>query len=606
MKTRRSSALALALTGALLLAACTSPAADDADADETAAPDRAASVEADGPCKADLGDVQTADGTVSISIGEVEWLGYNSNTPETYSTYNSVVNSRMFGSFFYYGTDGTICEDAEFGSIELVSEEPLVTRYTIADDAVWSDGEPVQYADYLLEWAAQAIPTAETAGTDDEEPLFNNVSGLRFGGHVPEGPQGEAGGKSMQYDYAVVYPDWKLQVGEAFPAHVVAEQVGVTVEELVTAIHDRDYSVLEPAAEFWNEAWLSPTPGTLPDPALTPVNGQYALKEGGWVAGQSLTLTANESYWGTPAATRELTYRFAAADTHVQALQNGDLDVIEPQATVDTLAQLEALGDRVTVLTGNSLTWEHLDFNFREGNVFADDLALREAFALCVPRQQIVDNLIKPINPDAVVLNAREVFPFQDRYEDVVGVSYDGRYDAVDLDAARERVQASGATEPVQVRIGYSAPNPRRADQVALIKSSCDQAGFEVTDVGSSDFFDTTLPNGDYEVALFAWASSGQIASGQNIYSSTGAQNYGQFSNAEVDAAWDVLASTVDTDVHLEQMTVIETLLWDQLFGIPVFTHPGVVAHASDLGNVRLTSTQSMVPWNAEQWVRGG
>jgi peptide/nickel transport system substrate-binding protein len=56
--------------------------------------------------------------------------------------------------------------------------------------------------------------------------------------------------------------------------------------------------------------------------------------------------------------------------------------------------------------------------------------------------------------------------------------------------------------------------------------------------------------------------------------------------------------------VHLEQTKVIEKLLWDDLFGIPVFAHPGVNAYNSNLQNVRKTSTQSTIVWNAEQWYR--
>lgn len=607
MKIRRAgAAIAAAATGALLFSACSSPAGnqDDAEATPTGTTTQSAGGE-EGPCKADVGEVETADGNISYSVGEDEFLGYNSNTPETYSTYNSAVTERMIGSFIYFGTDGTICRDEEYGTFEAVSEDPLQVRYTLADDAAWSDGTPITYADYLLEWAAQAI-TVDGAVTEDgsEEPLFNHISGLTLGDYVPEGPQAEsADAKEFQYDYERVYADWQLQVGGAFPAHVVAEQAGVSVEELVDAIHNLDMAVLQPAAEFWNTGWLSPTPGELPDPALVPVSGPYTFKENGWVAGQSITLTANEEYWGTPPGTRELTFRFAPADTHVQALQNGDLDVIEPQATVDTVTQLEGLGSQVTVTTGQTLTWEHLDFNFNAGP-FADSLPLREAFAYCVPRQKIVDDLIKPIDETAVVMNAREVFPFQDNYEEVVSASYDGRYDQVDLDMAKEKFAEAGVTAPVQVRIGYSAPNPRRADEVAAIKASCDQVGFEIVDAGSPEFFDVVLPNNDYEVALFAWAGSGQIASGQNIYASTGTQNYGGFSNPDVDAAWDTLASSVDPAVHEEQVKVIEKLLWDELFGIPVFAHPGVGAYNSSLENVRDTAAQSGIVWNAEQWVR--
>jgi peptide/nickel transport system substrate-binding protein len=605
VKIRRSgAAFAAVAAGALLLSACSSPAAEPEAEETTTAGETAAAETPSDPCKVDTGTTETAEGEVKYSVGEDEFLGYNTNTPETYSTYNSAVTERILGGFWYFGVDGTICTDDAFGTYEAVSEDPLQVAYTVADDAAWSDGTPVSYADFLLDWATQAI-TSDGAVTEDasETPLFNHVSGLTLGDYVPEGPVADsAEAKSFQYDYERVYADWKILIGSPLPAHVVAEQIGVTTDELVTAIQELDMSVLEPAAEFWNTGWLM-TAGELGDPALTPSSAAYGFKPDGWVAGQSITLTANENFWGTPAATQDVTFRFAAADTHVQALQNGDLNIIEPQATVDTVAQLEQLGSAVTVTTGQTLTWEHLDFNFNNG-IFSDSLEAREAFAYCVPRQKIVDDLIKPIDETAVVMNAREVFPFQDSYEDVVSASYDGRYDEVDLDMAKEKFAAAGLEEGTELRIGYSAPNPRRADEVAAIKASCDQVGFNVVDTGSPEFFDKDLPNGDYEVALFAWAGSGQIASGQNIYATGQPQNYGGYSDETVDAAWDTLASTVDEAVHTEQTKIIEKQLWDTLFGIPLFAHPGVGAYSSDLTNVRDTAAQSGIVWNAEQWAR--
>jgi peptide/nickel transport system substrate-binding protein len=602
LKIRRlSAAVAMAASGALLFAACTSPAGND---EPEAGESTATSAAAEGQCKPDLGEVTTADGEIKASI-EDEFLGYNSNTPETYSTYNTAVTDRLFSSFYYFGTDGTICPDETFGTYEAVSEDPLQVEYTLSDEAVWSDGTPVTYADYLLDWATQAI-TEDGKVTEDasETPLFNHVSGLTLGDYVPEGPQADsADAKTFTYDYERVYADWKILITGAFPAHIVAEQAGVSTEELVTAIQELDMTVLEKAAKFWNEGWLS-QPGQVPDPALTPVNGPYNFKADGWEAGQYITLEANPEYWGTPAATKELTFRLVAADAQIQALANGDLDVIQPNGpTVDTVAQLEQLGDAVTVDTNQNLTWEHLDFNFGSG-IFADSLEAREAFALCVPRQKIVDDLIKPIAPDAVMMNAREVFPFQESYEDVVSQSYDGRYDEVDLEAAKEKFAAAGLKEGEKVRIGYAAPNPRRAAEVEAIKSSCDQVGFDIVDSADPEFFDKALPNGDYEVALFAWAGSGQIASGQNIYATGFPQNYGKYSDETVDEAWDTLASTTDEAVHAEQTVIIEKQLWDTLFGIPLFAHPGVIAFGSSLSNVQNTATQSGVFWNAEQWAR--
>lgn len=643
MKTRRlNAAVAVTAAGVLALSACTSGAGEgdptsaggDASQETTETEGADGGTEGEGEtsaeggeeggelesCLTDAGITETAEGEIFFSTGEDEWSGYNSITADTYSTYNSVIAGQMAAGFIYYGPDGTICQNEDFGTYEVTSEDPLTVEYTISDEATWSDGTPITINDYLMDWAAQnpefLVPGYASGENPDAKPVFNHVSSS-FPQYVPEGPEGEPGSKTFTVTYSTQYPDWELMIGSALPSHVVAAQIDMTGDELAQAILDRDADTVMKTVDFWNEGWLS-EPGQLPDPAIAPSSGPYRLMADGWTAGQSITLEANPEYWGTPAATQRLTFRFAPADTHVSSLANGELNVIEPQATVDTISQLEALGESVTIETGSVLTWEHLDFNFNEyadwdeadgpkpePSVFAESqggLAAREAFALCVPRQAIVDTLIAPIAPDTEVMNAREIFPFQDGYEDTVSAAYDGRYDEVDLEAAKAKLEEAGLTEPIDVRIGYNAPNPRRTETVALIKASCDQAGFNIIDVSSDAFFTETLPNGAYDVALFAWAGSGQIASGQNIYGTGKPQNYGGYSNEAVDAAWTELTASLDEAVWAEQRDVIEKELWDTLFGIPLYAHPSVVAYSSNLENVRPTSTQDGVSWNAFQW----
>jgi peptide/nickel transport system substrate-binding protein len=622
--------MAVVAAGALVLAGCTSD--PETTEEETSAPagggstdegsetegsdDGSATSDAGGEAggegdtaKADLGDVQTKDDEVSFSTGAEEYNAYNGNTSSTNSTYNAVVNNQLIGGFWYWGTDGTIYPNEWFGSYEVTSEDPLTVEYTISDEAVWSDGTPVTSNDFLLEWAS-SNPVSLFGERDEEganEGTFDPVS-TSFGDYVPEAPETEVGSKTFTITFPEPYPDWELLVSGALPSHVAAEQSGLEPDALAQAIIDGDAETVASVGEFWNTGWLFPD-YQVTDEALVPSSGPYTLEGATWQSGESLGLVPNESFYGPAPASSNLTFKFAAPESHVQALQNGDINVIEPQATVDTVDQLEGMSDTVGILTGNEMTWEHLDFNFAEGSVFSDDeggLAAREAFAMCVPREQIIQNLIQPINPDAEVMNLREKFPFQDDYQEVVDAAYDGRYDQVDLEGAAAKLEEAGVTTPVEVRIGYSAPNQRRTDEVAAIKASCDEAGFNIVDAGDPAFFEAggSLETGDWEVALFAWAGSGQVASGQPIYSTNGGQNFGGFSNEEVDAAWETLAASNDPAVHLEQVKIIEKLLWDNLYGIPVFAHPGVVGYDNTLENVRHNSTQTGVSWNAEQWVR--
>lgn len=612
--TKLSAAAALAAGSALILSACAPGGGNagessngsgasqggDSGAGNVIEGDKGQKLtaEASGPEMADLGDVKTQDGSIAYSVGADDFLSYNGLQSNTYTTYNSAVADRMFSSFWYFGTDGSIIPNKDFGTYEKTSDDPLTVKYTISDDAKWSDGTPVTAGDFIVHWAANN-DTVKAEGS--ETPLFDSIS-FEQGKYIPEAPEGEADGKEFTVTYPEPYADWEILISTALPAHIVAKEAGMSFEELVTAAKEKDVEALTPAAEFWNDGWDF-SPGELPDASLVPSMGPYKFKDGGWQAGQSITLEANPEYWGTPPATKELVLRFADPKTHVQALQNGDLDVIEPQATVDTLQQLEGLGDDVNVQTGDQLTWEHVDYNRGEGSVFADSPELREAFALCLPRQQIVDNLIKPIYADAQVMNLREVFPFQDKYQEVVDAAYPKEMDQPNIEKAKELVEKSGVSKPT-VRLGYQAGNQRRTETVALIKSSCDQAGFDVQDANSPVFFKEVMPAGDYDAALYAWAGSGQKASGANIYQSDGAQNQQSYNNPEVDAAWDKLATSLDENEQLEQVKTIEKLLWEDFQAIPLYAHPGLVGHKADVANVRDTAAQSGALWNVEQWVR--
>lgn len=77
-----------------------------------------------------------------------------------------------------------------------------------------------------------------------------------------------------------------------------------------------------------------------------------------------------------------------------------------------------------------------------------------------------------------------------------------------------------------------------------------------------------------------------------------------KYANKTVDEAWKILASSLDPAVHLEQVKVIETELWNDLFGIPLYAHPGVAANDATLTNVRPTATQDQISWNAPQWLK--
>ena len=596
MKRRNSYSLVAATAAvALVLSACSTSSDEEETTGATGGETTTGADESEGS--------DGPDGVVSFTTGADEYNGYNGVLSSTYSTGNSVINDRMGVGFGYFNANGEWQNGTDLGSYEMISEDPLTVEYTINEEAVYQGGTPITCEDYYFDWISQNPQWIQDA--NGGEILFDHVSDPgSYALGVPAGPECEAGAKSFTIEYSAPNPDWELVVAGALPSHVMAEKVGMTKEELFEALKNEDFEVVQEVADNWNN-WYSPNPGELQPIEEVPSYGPFTYLEGGWEPGQYITLVPNPDWWGEAPGVEELVFRFIAPEGQLQALDNQDVNVIEPQGTQDALDTLEAMSG-VTVLTGPTLIWEHLDFNFAEGSVFSDangGLELREAFAYCAPREEIVEKLVRPLDETTEVMNLREFFPTDADYDTVLAEAYDGRYDEVDIEKATELVAASGVENPT-VRIGYSAPNQRRADTVALIQSSCAQAGITVEDIGSADFFAPggALDTGNYDGALFAWSGSGQVVSGRNIYHSQGQQNYHGWSNETVDAEWDKILGSLDPEVWLESKTIIETEIWNDLFGLPIYAHPGIVAHTEGLQNVERNVTQSGVVWNAEKW----
>ena len=132
----------------------------------------------------------------------------------------------------------------------------------------------------------------------------------------------------------------------------------------------------------------------------------------------TMTFEANPDYtWGPQPHVQTIVYSIIGDPTAaVQAMENEEIDIIQPQATADILTQLEGIADRgVEVIQDDGATYEHIDLAQNNGGPFdpaayggdaEKALAVRQAFLHAVPRQDIVDRLIIPLNENATVRNA--------------------------------------------------------------------------------------------------------------------------------------------------------------------------------------------------------
>nr|WP_255479859.1 ABC transporter family substrate-binding protein [Quadrisphaera sp. RL12-1S] len=533
----------------------------------------------------------TSNATITVAH-EAEFNSYNNNTADQNAVQNAVVLNNVLDGFWDYGQDGGVRPTTEFGTYEKTSDNPLTVKYTINDKAVWSDGTPIECSDMVLTWAANSGKFASKETDENGNPLTGFSSAGTTGYEDANIPQCNAGDKTVTVTYNKTFADWNslFAAGSILPAHIVGKNAGVS--DVISAIKNNTTDQVNALAKFYNTGFIG-KPGTV-DKDNWLSAGPYMIDS--WQAGQSITLKANPKWWGTPAKTGTIVIRFIDATAQAQALANGEIQVAKPQPAADILKQLQAIGSSVKIDQGDEYTFEHADFNF-QGEF--KDANLRKAFALCMPRQQIVDKLIKPVNQNATVLNSRWKLQFQQGYQQVVQASYAGQYDQANIDQAK---QLLGGKTGITVRIGYKTPNQRRTDEVSLIKASCDQAGFNVQDAGQSDFFGNGLANGNFDVALFAWSGSPLVSSSASTYVTGGGNNNGKYSNPQVDQLTATLLSETDASKQDQTIGQIEKILWDDVATVPLFTFPGIQANDTKVTGPQFQPAQSQQTWNDNEW----
>ncbi len=553
----------------------------------------------------------------------------NGNTSFGNATANNNINYLVLDGFSYYDNTPELVQNPSFGSYELISEDPLTVKYTLADDLKWSDGTPIDATDLLLNWAAlsRALDTPDfdpSEFTDPETGEFTDAfpedvvyfdSGATPGSRfalVTQTPQVGDDGRSVTLTYDEPFVDWELAfatLGTVLPAHVVAkhalgiEDAQEAKDAVVSAIEDEDQEALAKLSAFWNSGFNFTS---LPeDEDLLTASGPYQITD--FEADQYITLKANPEYKGDNAPNiEEITIRFIPdALAAVQALENGDVDIISPQATADIKTALDGL-DNITVETGLEGTYEHVDLQFDQGknpeNIFSKP-EVREAFLKTIPRQEILDTLIKPIIGDDATLRGSQIFvPGAEGYDESVANNGSEAFAEVDIEGAKALLAQSGVTD-TSVCLLYASNNTRRVNEFALIQQSAAEAGFNVTDCGSTEWSPLLGTPGAYDASLFGWQSTSLgVTDFAPNFVTGGINNLSFYSNPEIDRISQEISSEFEADAQIALQQEADKILWDDFFGVTIYQFPSVTAFSDRVEGIDPSILAPTIFWNAWDW----
>lgn len=525
------------------------------------------------------------------------------------------------------------------------AENAVVTANGITAEAdadgsaivIGPDGAEITAADEAA-YTAAFDPEGETGAELLEGYSYKESTGVVFDAvsesiqNITQLPEISEDGRSITtvWDTLFVdYPTAGLNSGTPTPAHTVG-RLALGIEdpmEAKQAVRDALEAVLggdtaatadvKAISETWNLAFDATA---LPDdPGLYLSFGPYNLT--GYDELSQMTFEAREDYtWGPRPQVQTIVYRIIGDPTAaVQALENEEIDIIQPQATADILTQLDALADRgVEVITDDGATYEHVDLVFDNGGVSPFDpahwdgdeetaLAVRKAFLLSLPRQDIIDRIIVPLNPEAEIRESFNVVPGAPNYEDTVAGNASEEYREQDIEGAIQLLEDAGVdtTTPIDVRLLFGANNPRRASEYELIRDAAAQVGFNVID-GNSPTWTQELDNESlYDASLFGWQSTSiNVVTGiEPNFVTGGGNNLGNYSSETVDDLISQLKVSTDPEEQKSLTIEIESELHADAFGLPIFQHPSITAYNSTyvegVSNIALAPT---VFWNVWEW----
>lgn len=601
MKISRLGAVgAMVATGALVLSACATPGGSEIVED------------------------------TSVSVGwNQPFYSQNNLTDTGNATANANIIYLTNAQFNYFDGDLNIVKNEDFGTYEVTSEDPFTVEYTVNEGVTWSDGVAVDAYDVFLYWAAQNDRWDNVEPEyDDEWNIINQDeidAGVYFSSSSPGAnmisgmPEISNDGRTVTFVWDAPRSDWEVQVQPSpVAAHALASiALGVDdAEEGKQRIYDAFANSvtadLSEVAKTWNSGFdFTSMPD---DERLYLSSGAYVMTE--YVEGQYLTVTARDDYdWGPATKVESITVRYSEDPlASATALQNGEVDLIAPQASVDLVATLEAM-DGISFEGAPEGTYEHVDVVFNNGGPFDpatyggdEETArlVRQAFLLSVPRTEILEKLIIPIQENAVLRNSHNVVPGAPNYDEIVennGSDMFSDDDEANREAARQLLEQAGVDTPVDVRMLFGEGNVRRENQFELIQASANSVGFNVINESDVAWGGRLAQSSTYDASLFGWQSTSTFAlNGQANYITGGVNNFGGYSDADMDAWWAELETNTDPDRETELLIQIEQRLNEDGFSVPIFQFPGVVAWRDVLSGVSTIPLSPTIFWNYWEW----
>ncbi|WP_130178189.1 ABC transporter family substrate-binding protein [Cryobacterium sp. SO1] len=555
-------AVAVLSASALLLTAC----APGNTATDTSSSGTTEELPSTAWTASDAADVQDG-GTLNLSIGSmpVNWNTWEVDGNEVDSV-NTVLPTT--GGPIRIAEDGTPEVDLDYAiSAEVISDDPQVVEIKLNPDAVWQDGTPITYKDYVATW--QAVNGSNEAYLPASTAVFEDITAIESTG--------------TDFDFTMTFDkitaDWQsILVGApgVLPAAAAA------------------------TPESFNAGFVD---------APVPSSGPFMISDID-TSGQVVTLVQNPLWWGEAPKLDTIIVKVIDAGTAPTSFGNSETDVLYISSNADAFQTAQKRTDAEIQASGG-LTWTHVTMNGSKGPLA--DVKVRQAVGHAVNRELISESANTPVGVPATTQGSYVFMPGQKGYEDNVGAAI-----GFDVDAAAELFDEAGYQlnddglrekdgDVLTLSITVPAETPTNKQRAVQVQADLKDVGVtvELDEVPSAKYFSDYIIPGDYEMTSFSWQGTAfPISSTEALFSPVDSEsNFTGITDDKLQGLFDEANAELDPDARLKIADKIDKVLAAYVPIIPVAPLPNVYAVKSGLVNYGAKQFQS-VDWTVVGWAK--
>ncbi|HVX46095.1 MAG TPA: ABC transporter family substrate-binding protein [Mycobacteriales bacterium] len=503
-------------------------------------------------------------GTVHIAIEDFP-KNFNQFTNDGNDVATALVSDPTAPLFFDFSEKGEPVLDHDYLiSAAVTRQQPFTVEYKLNPKAVWSDGTPMGYADFLGMWKAMsgadhAYDMATTNG-------FEKITSVRKG--------------TDEHDVLVTfsqrYAAWPSLFNGLLPHSLTA------------------------TPQAFNSSWRD-------KPLVS--GGPFVISKVDSTA-QAITLTRNPRWWGQPPKLEQIVMRALSLDAISGAFKNGEVDIVDASKDPSVLKAAEGVhGTRI--LRSSSPGWHLLNLNARSSVL--RDPKMRRAISYGIPRDQIATLRQQPFGAPATVLGNHILGVTQTGYRDnaTAAIGPDPKKAAAMLDQLGWKLDGkyrkkNGATLTLKQYIPSDTPSQTDVSQVVQRALATIGVKVDIISLPISQFADH-VNDGNYDIVYMGWTGSPfpECDMKSIFYPAISNANKTGASSPKVGSLFDQACATLDEN----ERTALANQLDAELFRIdtmlPLFNDPSIAASKPDLANIKnFSSAFEHTHWQDVGWVK--